>query len=107
MKYRSLRERLDVNSALDADGCWIWQGAIASHGYGRINMRVDGKHKSLWAHIVAFTEYVRDLAPGEQVDHRCFKRACINPDHLQAVTKTINLERRRPRGSYKQGEHNG
>ena len=105
MIYKDLRHRLDANSALNRDGCWVWIGARSSHGYGRINMRVDGVHRSLWAHIVAFEEYVRKLGTGEQVDHLCYNRACINPLHLQAVSKTINLARRRPSGSHKEQCH--
>lgn len=103
--YATLRLRLDANSALNRHGCWEWQGARSAKGYGRINMRIDGKHKSLWAHIVAFEEYVRKLLPGEEVDHLCYNRACINPLHLQAVSKTTNLARRRPSGSHKEQCH--
>jgi hypothetical protein len=32
------------------------------------------------------------IPPGMQVDHKCFTKACVNPDHLRIVTNKQNRE---------------
>jgi hypothetical protein len=96
-KYRNLRHRLDANTRLDANGCYVWLGAVSNGGYGKINMRINGRHVQQYVHRVAFEEYVRLLESHEEVDHDqrvCKSRRCINPDHLEAVTRQENLRRR-------------
>jgi len=95
MKYATMKLRLFANSVLNNDGCHVWTARKDRYGYGRINIRVDGKHKTLKVHRVAFEEYVRPLEYWEEVDHLCYNKLCINPDHHQAVSKTENYKRRR------------
>lgn len=98
-KYRDLEQRLICNSFVDLEDsgeCWIWLGRRLPDGYGLINVRVDGKHKALRAHRVAYTELTGDtLGPDEEIDHICHVRFCINPNHLRKVTKLQNLANRR------------
>jgi hypothetical protein len=92
-KYATLKLRLDANSMPLDNGCRVWAGSVDRYGYGRINMRVAGKHKQFRAHRVAFEEHVRPLEAWEELDHKCRNRACINHDHLEAVSKRENLDR--------------
>lgn len=97
-RYSSLYERLVANThePEGVHGCWVWKGAVGGSGYGRINRRVDGKHKSCDAHRVMGELIVgRSLESEEQVDHLCYNTACINPDHLEVVHYLVNLGRRR------------
>lgn len=67
--------------------CWIWMRHIDKHGYGR--------WKTGYAHRYAYEAHAgRALKEGEQVDHKCHQRACINPKHLRAVTNKQNGENR-------------
>lgn len=66
-------------------GCWLWLGAIAVHGYGKISTR--------YAHRVSYETYRGPIPPGLQIDHLCRVRCCINPDHLEAVTAKENKAR--------------
>jgi hypothetical protein len=79
---------------VDAEGdCWIWTGAIGTHGYGVF--RVDGK--AVTAHRYSYESLVGKIADGLTIDHLCRNRPCLNPDHLEAVTQMEN-NRRVPAG---------
>jgi hypothetical protein len=70
------------------DECWPWTGHLRG-GYGRI--KVSGRHVS--AHRAAFELATgKSLAEQQQIDHRCFNRACCNPRHLRAVSHKQNRE---------------
>lgn len=95
--YANLEQRLIVNSVLDpVTECWLWIGARSKKGYGRINTYEAGVYRSHRAHILAFKVFTGQTAPpGHEHDHKCRVRACINPAHVEIVTKLVNLARRR------------
>lgn len=71
------------------DTCWIWTGAVRN-GYGAFDWR--GK---LWrAHRLAYTLRIGEIPDGLDIDHTCRQRLCVNPVHLQAVERRLNLENR-------------
>lgn len=71
------------------DGCWQWNGYIDRNGYGMA--WIEGKHRL--AHRLFYAEYVGDLINGLTIDHLCKNRSCVNPDHLQQVTQSVNAKR--------------
>lgn len=64
------------------DACTIWEGRIDRHGYGRL-----GAHL---AHRVTYEREVGPIPDGMELDHLCRVRACVNPSHLEPVTKREN-----------------
>ena len=73
--------------------CWLWIGSKNTWGYGRFGMRRDGATVVLRAHRVAYILFVGPIAPRMQIDHICRRRACVRPDHLEAVTRAENIRR--------------
>ncbi len=71
--------------------CWLWTAAVMNNGYGRFKQ--DGKTRA--AHRVAYEMLAGPLLMGQQLDHLCRVRACVNPAHLEPVTPKVNVLRGR------------
>ena len=72
---------------VDACGCWVWRGARNNTFYGHFM----GES----AHRTSHRWFVGPIPEGWQVDHLCRHRWCVNPAHLEAVTKSVNELRAR------------
>lgn len=70
-------------------GCWEYGGYVTDDGYGFV--RLGGKgwlvHKLVYAHFKG------DVPEGRELDHLCRNRACAHFDHVEPVTRAVNLER--------------
>lgn len=70
-------------------GCWLWTAKKHRTGYGLFSVR---KHW-LQAHRWAYERFVGPIPSGFDLDHLCRKRACVNPAHVEPVTRQVNLLR--------------
>lgn len=70
--------------------CWIWQGAKDQDGYGVFYFSRNGKRFYRAHHFLAG----KALA-GLEWDHLCLNKACVRPQHLEAVTGLENTRRAR------------
>lgn len=68
--------------------CWIWTKGLAD-GYGAFSID-NVQHK---AHVLSYTWIKGEIPEGWERDHLCRVRACVNPDHLEAVTHRVNVAR--------------
>lgn len=81
---QSVSGRFDVTD----NGCWQWTGPVDQNGYGKFGRNV--------AHRRAYEELVGPVPEGLELDHLCHNRGCINPAHLEPVTRAENIRRAGP-----------
>lgn len=75
---------------VDASGsCWLWTAYVDPTGYGRFG--VGGTMRR--AHRVVWETLVGPVPDGLELDHLCRVRRCVNPDHLEPVTRRENVRR--------------
>jgi hypothetical protein len=61
-------------------------GATRADGYGKLRNRQ--------AHCVIYEATVGEIPAGLELDHTCKVIACVNPAHLEPVTRLENMRRR-------------
>lgn len=93
-------EKVDRGSSTD---CWLWTASTDGDGYGRFKI---GGHvgRMVGAHRVAYELLVGPIPEGLDIDHTCHNadescaggrscvhRRCVNPEHLEPVTRSENV----------------
>jgi hypothetical protein len=78
----------------DADRCVPWPGALTLDGYGQHRWTIGRNMQSQHAHRTVYELIVGPIPEGLELDHLCKVRACINPKHLEPVTRLVNNRRR-------------
>lgn len=70
-------------------GCELWQGEVHK---GMPVMQVRGRSRG--AHRLAYELEHGALPTGVELDHLCRRPTCINPAHLERVTRSENEKRK-------------
>lgn len=70
--------------------CLEWQaGLFQKDGYGQFQYR--GRPHG--AHRWAYEYMVGPVPDGLELDHLCANPTCVNTEHMEPVTKAVNLKR--------------
>lgn len=69
--------------------CWTYTGHIDRNGYGLF--RFGGSH--VGAHRFSYEVVIGPIPAGLELDHLCNNRSCVNPSHLEPVTRGENVQR--------------
>lgn len=84
----TFEERIRDSTVVDAMGCWIWKKRLI-RGYGAV--AADGRDQL--AHRWTYEKLVGPIPTGLDLDHLCRQPACVNPAHLEPVTRAENNRR--------------
>jgi hypothetical protein len=87
MTIRDL-ERISERVVIDDRDCWLWMGLRTKAGYGQMRMG-----KTFAVHRILYEAVVAPIPEGLVTDHLCRVRGCVNPRHLEPVTRRENSAR--------------
>ena len=73
------------------DTCWLWTGSCDGNGYARLYL--SAMYPVGLAHRYSYEMHKGGIPEGLHIDHLCRVRHCVNPAHLEAVTKFENTRR--------------
>ena len=85
----SARERFFLYVSPEPNsGCWLWMAACSRMGYGTFQA-IQGKSQA--AHRIAYTWMKGIIPKGMDLHHKCRVTSCVNPDHLEVLTRREHI----------------
>lgn len=89
-KVKNMEDRFWLKVKKIEGGCWEWTGALNNQGYAMFSEKYGGH---ILGHRYSFKLHKGNIAEGYEIDHLCFNTKCVNPDHLESVTPSENVQR--------------
>lgn len=90
-RITDLKEHFESKLTTGREGDhWSLDSKLNNRGYCVISVG-DGQRE--YAHRVAYRLYVGEIPEGLEIDHLCRVTWCVNPAHLEPVTRRENLLR--------------
>ena len=78
--------------------CWMWKLRLNKDGYAQVRFKA---YRGKMAHVVAYIlTYGENIPEGFEIDHKCGVKKCVNPDHLQVLSRKDHLKLEWERGVY-------
>jgi hypothetical protein len=89
MTLVSTIDRISRHIVVSPTGCWEWQRRRDKDGYGQINLN----GRVTQAHRASYEAHVAKIPIGMVIDRLCRNTRCVNPDHLEVVSRRVNTLR--------------
>jgi hypothetical protein len=87
----SLIERVKGRVAVGAEtGCWLFEGACDSHGYGLLRDKDRRAHRLV--HRVMYEAFFGAIPQDVEIHHICKNKNCCNPGHLMLVSHQEHMK---------------
>lgn len=91
LSIEKIQKRLASSFNVLDNGCWQWSKGKYPTGYGRISLwGRPPKGGQFMAHRVLYELIYGTQPENMQIDHLCRKRDCVNPMHMEVVSKDEN-----------------
>lgn len=74
---------------LSPSGCWIYVRSTDRVGY----VQISNGTKLVMAHRAVYEREYGPIKEGLEIDHTCNTRNCLNPSHMEQVTRSENVRR--------------
>lgn len=80
---------------VDDLGCWIWQRSKQNTFRPQVVTwdKTTKTRKHHLAHRWLYEQHVGPIPSGMDLDHLCCRPECVNPAHMEPVTKAENIAR--------------
>jgi HNH endonuclease len=80
------------------NGCWLYELSINGSGYLntiRAAACFGGNGEMVQSARLAYEALKGPIPEDLQIDHLCKQKTCLNPHHLEPVSPSVNIARRR------------
>lgn len=84
-----IQDKISVNPET---GCWEWTASKNKCGYGVVG-DIKNTKKIKLAHRLIFFFLTKEEEKTNTLDHLCRNRSCVNPEHLEQVSRGVNVKR--------------
>jgi len=85
----TLKDRIERKCFRNENGCLVWTGNVDTAGYPNVKW----KNKNYLVHRAYYKIVVEDIQKHDTLDHLCRNKLCIEPKHLEPVSRSENVKR--------------